>query len=209
MNIKTNNKIVSGIFAIVFIAIAVLFFSSYHEPVSTPSAAEISNPVVGAVKQSDIVSEKKFVLSSNKSSADNPAVPVLENKTTQNQNQAAQEQSVNLIKVTLAAGDNGSTWLTTGKYDISVEKGATVYDVMAKLASSTCGEQCRTVNSFSFSARYYSGLGYFIDAINGIKNANGSYWTLYVNGKYATVGASTHQLSEGDSIEWKYTDKTN
>ncbi|MDO8664164.1 MAG: DUF4430 domain-containing protein [Candidatus Liptonbacteria bacterium] len=192
MFFKKNNKIVSVIFAIVFIAIAVLFFASYREPANTPSAAEISNQVIGTVKQSDIVSEKKLVLPSNKSSADNPAVPVLENKSGQNQNQLIQESGDNLIKITLAAGDN--------KYDISAQKGATVYDAMTTLASTT---------QFSFSSKYYSGLGYFIDSINGIKNANGNYWTLYVNGTYATVGASAYKLSGNDRIEWKYSDKAN
>lgn len=128
----------------------------------------------------------------NKNSQENQPVSVSKNEPPQNQSQIVQEQDDNLIKVTLAAENN--------RYDISVEKGTTAYDAMAKLASST---------SFSFSAKYYSGLGHFIDAINGIKNANGNYWTLYVNGKYATVGASAYVLSENDGIEWKYTDKPN
>ncbi|MDP2704407.1 MAG: DUF4430 domain-containing protein [bacterium] len=169
MIFKKNNKIISWIFALIFIAIVVSFISSYREPADNFYMAEVSNPVVpvtDAVKQSGT-----------------SVAPAVENKPRQNQT---------IIKVVFAAGD--------GKYDTFVEKGATVYDAMAKLASST---------SFSFNAKYYSGLGYFIDAINGIKNANGNYWTLYVNGKYATVGASAYVLSENDSVEWKYTDKPN
>ena len=56
----------------------------------------------------------------------------------------------------------------------------------------------------TFTSTYYSGLGYLIDELNGVKNENGMYWTLYVNGKYSVVGASGYKLSEGDSIEWKY-----
>ena len=133
-------------------------------------------------------------MSSGKNSSGTSAAPVAENKPLQNQ--IIQEPTdklatEDLIKIAFVAGD--------GKYDTFVQKGATVYDAMAKLASST---------SFSFNAKYYSGLGYFIDAINGVKNANGDYWTLYVNGTYATVGASAYILSENDSVEWKYTNKT-
>ena len=80
-------------------------------------------------------------------------------------------------------------------YSLSVPVGSTVYDAMNMLASST---------NFSFSATLYSGLGYFVDEINGIKNQNGSYWTLYVNGTYSNVGASTYVLRNGDIIDWKY-----
>ncbi len=192
MFFKKNNKIISGIFTLIFIAIAVTFLASYREP-ATLSNTEVSNPVIGTDKQpADTAVEKKLILSPAKSSSENQTALVAESKPVQNQNQVIQESAINLIKVTLTAGNN--------KYDISAPKGATVYGAMAKLASST---------SFSFGARYYSGLGYFIDSINGIKNANGNYWTLYVNGTYATVGASAYLLSANDSVEWKYTNKTN
>ncbi len=216
MKIKTNKKIVSVIFALIFIAIAVLFFASYREPANFLSTAEISSSVTNTAKQSNVAVEKKIILPPAKNSSNNQTAQVAESKPVHNQNKIVQEPAVNFIKVTLAvvrpiqsiqgrqsspqAGDNGSTWLTTGKYDISVQKGATVYDTMTTLASTT---------QFSFNAKYYSGLGYFIDAINGIKNANGNYWTLYVNGTYATVGASAYRLSANDSIEWKYSDKAN
>jgi len=197
MIFKKNNKIISWIFALIFIAIAASFISSYREPTDNFYMAEVSNPVVtaaDAVKQSGTALEKKIIVSSGKNSSGTSAAPVAENKPLQNQ--IIQEPTdklatEDLIKIAFVAGD--------GKYDTFVQKGATVYDAMAKLASST---------SFSFNAKYYSGLGYFIDAINGVKNANGNYWTLYVNGKYATVGASAYILSENDSVEWKYTNKT-
>lgn len=95
-----------------------------------------------------------------------------------------------LIKVNLFAGDVG--------YIANVVEGASVYDVMATLASTT---------SFRFKARHYSSLGYFIEEINGVKNSNGAYWTLYVNGKYSPVGASEYALRQGNSVEWKFEKK--
>ena len=57
---------------------------------------------------------------------------------------------------------------------------------------------------FTFNAKYYSSLGYFIQEIDGIENDNGAYWTLYVNQKYSPAGASQYFPKEGDIIEWKY-----
>ena len=61
--------------------------------------------------------------------------------------------------------------------------------------------------NFSFKAKNYSGLGYFVEEINGIKNADGFYWTLYINNKYSTVGVSQYKLMSGDSVWWKYEKK--
>ncbi len=197
MFFKKNNKIISGIFALIFIAITALFFASYREPANTLPNTEVINPIAKAEKQPDIVTDNKVILPPNKILTNSQSIQAAGNRSIQNQNQAVQEPADkiaanNFIGVTLASGEN--------KYDISVEKGATVYDAMTKLASNT---------SFSFGAKYYSGLGYFIDSINGIKNGNGNYWAFYINGKYATVGVSSYQLSGGDNIKWRYSDKAN
>ncbi len=80
-------------------------------------------------------------------------------------------------------------------YSLDVPIGSTAYDAMNILASST---------DFSFTTQLYPGLGYFIEEINGVKNQNGMYWTLYVNGAYSNVGVSDYKISFGDVIEWKY-----
>ncbi len=91
------------------------------------------------------------------------------------------------ISVNFSAGDK--------KYSLAVSAGSSIYDAMNILASTT---------DFSFKASFYPGLGYFIDEINGIKNQSGEYWTLYVDGSYSNVGASSYKLKDGDSVEWKY-----
>lgn len=99
-------------------------------------------------------------------------------------------------KVTLKTHEIQIYFLSGDKnYSLNVPLGSTVYDVMNILASTT---------DFSFKANFYSGLGYFIEEINGVKNQGGTYWTLYVNSKYSEVGASAYKLSDGDSVEWKY-----
>ena len=80
-------------------------------------------------------------------------------------------------------------------YSVSTPVGSTAYDAMNILASTT---------DFTFKSVFYSGIGYFIEEINNVKNSGGQYWTLYVNGKYSNVGASDYKLSSGDIIEWKY-----
>ena len=45
----------------------------------------------------------------------------------------------------------------------------------------------------------------FIIEINGRKadEAQREYWSMYVNGKPAEVGAGSYKLQDGDTIEWK------
>lgn len=81
-------------------------------------------------------------------------------------------------------------------YTINIEDEATVYNMMKNL-------QSIKENNFSFKAKEYSGLGYFIDEINGIKGAPGKYWIYYVNNIEASVGVSKYILEDGDSILWK------
>lgn len=89
--------------------------------------------------------------------------------------------------LTLIAGED--------EYPMSVSEGSTLYESMVSLASTT---------GFRFSAKEFSGLGYMIESINGKQNAGGFYWTLYINGVYATTGASTYRPKEGDKAEWRY-----
>ncbi len=58
--------------------------------------------------------------------------------------------------------------------------------------------------TFSFSGREYPSLGFFVESIQGKKNAGGYYWFLYVNGKESEKGASQTFLSPTDTVEWKY-----
>ncbi len=53
---------------------------------------------------------------------------------------------------------------------------------------------------------YGGSLGIFVEEINGVKNDPQSkfYWTLYINGKRSSVGASSTIVQAGDKIEWSY-----
>lgn len=107
--------------------------------------------------------------------------------------------TLSVVTKTLDEGESSNVKINfvvgTSSYSVLVPEGSTVYDAMNILASTT---------PFNFVAKNYSGLGYFIEEINGIKNSNSMYWTLYVNGVYSTVGASEYVLLQGDEVEWKY-----
>ena len=81
-------------------------------------------------------------------------------------------------------------------YKTNVKEGATVYDSMNNI-------QSVKENNFSFSGKEYSGLGYFVDEINGIKGIPGKYWIYYINNKEASVSISKYILKSGDIISWK------
>jgi hypothetical protein len=46
--------------------------------------------------------------------------------------------------------------------------------------------------------------GVFIQAIDGIRNERGHFWTYSVNGKPATVACDKYTVDANDTIVWKY-----
>lgn len=43
----------------------------------------------------------------------------------------------------------------------------------------------------------------FVNAIDGVKPGDHEYWSFYVNGKQADVGAKDYQTKTSDTIAWK------
>ena len=78
-------------------------------------------------------------------------------------------------------------------YSVKTEEGSSVYDAMKNIKDDT----------FSFSGVEHSGLGFFVNEINGVMGTPGKYWIYYVNDKEASVGASNYILKDGDTISWK------
>lgn len=58
--------------------------------------------------------------------------------------------------------------------------------------------------SLTYTSRAYPTLGSFLESIDGLKNQDGFYWMLYINGSSASVGMSHAQVVPGDRIEWRY-----
>lgn len=80
---------------------------------------------------------------------------------------------------------------------IKLEQERTVFNLLKKVARE---------NSMEFSYKEYPDLGALVESINNVKNdfGNNKWWQYWVNGEYALVGASSYQLKNNDSVEWKY-----
>jgi len=86
------------------------------------------------------------------------------------------------------------------KHETEVKPGSSVYEMMNLL---------KNENKIDFSGKNYSGLGFFVEEINGLKNNPlGENWVYYVNGQPAPVGVSNYSIKNNDLIEWKYEKKS-
>ncbi len=46
--------------------------------------------------------------------------------------------------------------------------------------------------------------GAFIEAIDGVRNRDDTYWLYYVNDSSGTMAADRYIVREGDRVEWRY-----
>jgi hypothetical protein len=91
--------------------------------------------------------------------------------------------------------DNGNM---TKAETIYLTKGATALEALRRVAV--------------VETKYFAGLGEFIESIDGLRNnpESGKYWMFYIWNKekadweYATVGAGSYKLRDGDKIMYKY-----
>ncbi len=102
------------------------------------------------------------------------------------------EQKPEVIPITIVVQDK--------EYKAEVNPGSSAYTAMDTLKEN---------GLITFSAKNFSGLGYFIEEINGIKNnpQTGFYWTLYINNQEAKIGVSGYIVKSNDVITWKYMKK--
>jgi uncharacterized protein DUF4430 len=50
-----------------------------------------------------------------------------------------------------------------------------------------------------------SSYGQYVDSINGVAGGTGGkYWTFYINGQQASVGAGAYTTKATDTITWKF-----
>ena len=50
---------------------------------------------------------------------------------------------------------------------------------------------------------YFNGLGYFVNAIDGVFPKSNEYWEFVINNKSSDVGASNYTLKQNDAILWR------
>lgn len=56
----------------------------------------------------------------------------------------------------------------------------------------------------SVKTKEFSGIGEYVDSIDGVAGDSGHFWSFYLNGKQASEGAGTYITKSGDQIVWKY-----
>jgi len=83
------------------------------------------------------------------------------------------------------------------EYEMSVVPGSSAYDVMV---------QAQETSNLSFEGSEFSGLGFFVEEINGLRQNPrvGKYWIYYINDRAAKVGISVYRVKTNDVILWKY-----
>ncbi|MEK7081157.1 MAG: DUF4430 domain-containing protein, partial [Patescibacteria group bacterium] len=81
------------------------------------------------------------------------------------------------------------------RYEEEITGQISVYDFMNKF---------RGEGKINFTEKNYTGMGKFIETINGIKGNGNQNWIYYVNGKEAQVGVSNYKINPGDVVSWKY-----
>ncbi len=81
-------------------------------------------------------------------------------------------------------------------YELKVAPGSSVYDVL----------EAAREQGLSFKGREFSGMGFFVEEINGKAESNRQrmYWIYSVNNKKAEVGVSSYIIQPNDVISWSY-----
>ncbi|GEM_PF-1208967 len=148
----------------------------------------VTNTVIGEIKKTDELSKKyasPIPATTTPITTINTPPTIIPTSTT-----AATPTTAN-TPITTTIEINGQ------KYNLNLPEKATAYDALKQLADA---------KQITMTTKEYSGMGYFIEEINSIKNNNqtGEYWGYYINGQSAKIGASSYILKNNDLITWKY-----
>ncbi|MDQ5954713.1 MAG: hypothetical protein QG583_641 [Patescibacteria group bacterium] len=99
------------------------------------------------------------------------------------------------VKKTAEKGIKTTLEVNNTKYESEINKEISVYDFMTQL---------KTEGKITFKEKTYSGIGKFIQEINGLKSDGDNYWIYYVNGVEASIGVSNYKINPGNVVSWKY-----
>lgn len=120
--------------------------------------------------------------------------------------QEPQELSVNVKVIGVAEHAEGEaaeaeTWIPLTEVTVDAEDGATAWDVFAQVLEGA---------GYEYACQGYY-VPYSITSPDGVvlgstETAPYSYWSFIVNGEYASVGANSYSVQDGDVIELVYVD---
>ena len=80
-------------------------------------------------------------------------------------------------------------------YDLRFRAGETLYQAMQRLQAS---------GALTIEGKDFSGIGFFIDGLNGVMNGSGKYWVYTINGVKASVGVEGYRPNAGDTLVWTF-----
>ncbi|MFH1171832.1 MAG: DUF4430 domain-containing protein [bacterium] len=93
------------------------------------------------------------------------------------------------VPITIASGQADPIQL-----EVTIQNGASALDVLKKAAE---------LEGLAVEIQSYD-FGDLVEGIGGVKADNTHFWSFYVNGKLANVGAGSYRLQPGDSVEFRY-----
>lgn len=110
-------------------------------------------------------------------------------------------QSVQNTDIITTYDENKSATLEINElsYKSTIENDTSVYDFMQKI---------KDKGEITFEEKNYTGMGKFIDEINGIRGNGEKYWIYYVNDTKAKIGISNYKINPGDVVSWRYEKET-
>lgn len=176
--------------ALTFISLASGAYLLLPNQVSTPQAQSPA-PVVQNLPWSNIATNTTI---SQPQSQTKPQIQTLANtspKTTDTSPAPTSNSPVIPTPITATISINGQA------YSLNLPEKSTAYDAMVQLVAE---------KKITIVFKEFSGLGYFVDEVDGIKTDKnaGKYWIYHLNGKPAQMGISNYILKNNDSITWKY-----
>ncbi len=151
--------------------------------VATNTAISENQPAVSTTATAKLVDKKNTNTAVTKIDTTTTTTEIIKKPDIKN------EEIKNPINVTIE--------ITDKKYSLQLPDKATAYDAMQKLV---------TDQKISATMKEFSGMGEFLEEIDGLKNNNqtGEYWIYYINGQSAKMGISIYTLKNNDLITWKY-----
>ncbi len=96
-----------------------------------------------------------------------------------------------------------------GKYSITVEvkdADGNVSTYTGKTDAEVLSDAIEDIEGVTLEG-YESDYGFFIIAVNGIVadyDADGAYWSVYVNGEYGMYGVDSQPVADGDTYTFAY-----
>lgn len=112
------------------------------------------------------------------------------NQTANDANQIVQSQRQAIQVVHKVEGDKSDQL-----FNFYVDENKTALDILKS------GHEVET--------KSFSGVGEFVESINGRKPDIDEFWAFYVNGEQTQIGAADYKPVNGDNIEWKLEKITN